>query len=796
MTTSEARKFGDATSWDVWHKSTGIQGLSTPGWALTDDPTKYISKDDGAWKAVLANAQTAYGDPNIHYNTDDTGSERYLVFGDGTRLPTDGTVIYHDSTSGNNWIQNADGSVTAADKDFKPTGPSFAPLGYRRSDDGKMYIPVDARGNQVGAQHPFLTPGVQYHGNPADPNAILTPINSDGDYYTLDPTTGRRDYFNKDGKPISETQYQAGGPPLPNGQPQQPRSPDQQTAPGGKAPLQSTQVSVPDGMTSPQYPQWATDIDPDIPNQMTGVVVRLYELFGSGTPATSELPNFPFSTDTGEQSGIDAYDNVKPEFKRIESEFDAAAQAFKTAVQNSANVTQAGRDAINNAIGTFNSTAKALDEGDWDGLLQAESTLLDTVKTAVENAANTQQNVPSNPAGGPPTPMGPAGTPAPGMPPAGGDPSMDSPPAEDPKGLEDLLTGGGMGSPFGAGMPMGGNPLGGLGGMNPLGGLGGGNPMGGGGNPLSALSDAAKPLSKLSETDTGKPDDKKSPITPLNAGPQNAPPPPAAPGATPAEPAAVAGVTPGPAGAGSQSATATPASNPIGTKPAVTLPDGKVIEAPNKQAAEAAQNAIDKASPGGDAAQKAYSPTGLELPGDGKNLGAKVDPSDMQPGDVLKWQDKTMVAVAPGLVADPSEAGKVHTLEEVFKDQKGFEGVFRPTETDPTLSTHTSAPPLTDPQAPPQQPGQTTPQPAAPPSDEAPPREPQTPPPTSVPAEPPPDSVPLSGPGPVSAPAPQQPAPQPSSTVPQAAPPSPFEDDAPPPATRTTKNERIAAGLE
>ena len=69
---------------------------------------------------------------------------------------------------------------------------------------------------------------------------------------------------------------------------------------------------------------------------MTGVVVRLYELFGSGTPATSELPEFPFSTDTGEQSGIDAYDNVKPDFKRIESEFDAAAKAFKTAVQNSA----------------------------------------------------------------------------------------------------------------------------------------------------------------------------------------------------------------------------------------------------------------------------------------------------------------------------------------------------------------------------------------------------------------------------------------------------------------------------
>lgn len=784
-------KFSDLTHWEPL-QTVGFGMGWSPGWR-PEGQSWNIGTNDTYWDTVLGRAREAYGDPNIRFdNTDDTSSGRHLVFGDGTRLPADGTLAYRDSASNQNWINNGDGTFTKADENFQPVGQPFPPAGFRRMADGK-YAPVDARGNQVGPLHSQAPPN--FPGSPAWHHSpltdLFTPVNANGDYYEIDPATGQHKYFDKSGNPISKEKYFAGAPSpqqTPNGQPA--------PAPGAKPPLQSTQVSVPEGMSTPEYPAWATDIDPDVPNQMTGVVVRLYELFGSGTPATSELPEFPFSTDTGEQSGIDAYDNVKPDFKRIESEFDAAAQAFKTAVQNSANVTQAGRDAINNAIGTFNSTAKALDEGDWDGLLQAESTLLDTVKTAVENAANTQQNVPSNPAGGPPTPMGPAGAPAPGMPPAAGDPSLSAPPADDKKSLEDILNGG-MGSPFGGGMPMGGNPLGGLGGMNPLGGLGGGgNPMGGGGNPLSALSDAAKPLSKLSETDTGKPDDKKSPITPLNAGPQNAPPPPAAPGATPAEPAAVAGATPGPAGANNQQATATPASNPSGAKPTVTLPDGKVIEAPNKQAADAAQNAIDKASPGGDAAQKAYSPTGLELPGDGKNLGAKVDPSDMQPGDVLKWQDKTMVAVAPGLVADPSEAGKIHTLEEVFKDQKGFEGVFRPTETDPTLSTHTSAPPLTDPQAPPQQPGQTPPGPAAPPSEEAPPREPQTPPPTSVPAEPPPDSVPLSGPGPAGAPAPQQPAPQPSSTVPQAAPPSPFEDDAPPPATRTTKHERIAAGLE
>ena len=151
----------------------------------------------------------------------------------------------------------------------------------------------------------------------------------------------------------------------------------------------------------------------------------------------------------------------------------------------------------------------------------------------------------------------------------------------------------------------------------------------------------------------------------------------------------------------------------------VTLPDGATVEAPNKQAAEAAQNAINTASPGGDAAQKAYSPTGVQLPEEGKNLGAKVDPADMQPGDVLKWQDKTMVAVAPDLVADPTQPGVTHTLEDVLKDQRGFQGVFRPTA-------------------------------AAPPT---------------APAAPPPGAAPRS-----------EVPPAPSATVPQPAPPSPFEN--------------------
>lgn len=452
---------------------------------------------------------------------------------------------------------------------------------------------------------------------------------------------------------------------------------------------------MPAGMTALVYPEWASAADPDIPRQLTAVAVRLYELFGSGDPAASALPEFPFSTATGQGSGIEAYDNLKRDFQRIESEFDSAAEAFKSAVQDSAYRTRAGRDAINNAIAVFNSTAEALDSGDWDGLLQAESTMLATVKTEVNNAAQSEL-VPLGPgidyAQGSPLPG--IDTPPPGTPPA----ATAKEPRPGSGGLADLLSTLGGGAPLlgaGGGLPMGGNPMAGLGGLMPENAAAPGMPAGGrGAPPPSARADAVEPLIALDEAGD---DDIAAPIAPLNPGPQNPPPP------APAEAAGTELEQPGVAAAGHT----------------VTLPDGATVEAPNKQAAEAAQNAINTASPGGDAAQKAYSPTGLQLPEEGKNLGAKVDPADMAPGDVLKWQDKTMVAVAPDLVADPAQPGVTHTLEDVLKDQRGFQGVFRPTA-------------------------------AAPPT---------------APAAPPPEAVPRS-----------EVPPAPSATVPQPAPPSPFEN--------------------
>lgn len=806
----EPRKFQTETQWGTWeqNQNNGSVGLSSPGWALPSDPSQYIGKNDPYWTTTLANAQQAYGDPGIRYNTDDISESRHLQFSDGTPLPKDGTVLYHNTAAQQNFVRNTDGSLARQDFDGNPigTGP-FSPTGYRKVGD--QYAPVDPSGNQVAPLVPAsLVPSTVLDRG----NGIFTPTSGNGDYYTVDPANGQINYFDKNGKPIDEQTYLSNAPQTQPGDPQAPAAARRAgvnslpTPPVTQTPMQSQAVSVPAGMTRPVYPSWATEVDPDIPNQMTAVMVRLYSLFGSGSPAQSELPEFPFNTATGDKSGIDSYDAVKKQFVQIETQFDAAAKTYRDAVTNSAYRTESGRQAINNAISAFNANVQSLPDKDWGGLLSAESTLLDQVKTQIANASNQGDPITTNPdpapgvaprlpqpepgsvdGGDAPVPADPGvGLPVPGPAVPGGAAPSDTDKVSEPS-LNDLVQAlSQQPNPAAAMManPLGANPLGALGGMNPLGalgGLGGMNPLGGlgglaglGGSPSNpvaplpaAAADPVKPIA--AKTPEGE---QVSPVQPVDTGPRNdplAPLTPAAPLAAEAAPV-VAGPAGGPPAA---AAAAEQVAHPgVDGKPTVTLPDGKVVEAADPRAAQAAQAALDGAGPGGDAAQKAYSQTGVDLPSDGKNPGAKVDPADMRPGDVLKWGDKTMVAVAPGLVADPGQPGVTHTLADVLKDPNGFQGVFRPTESDPTLSAHGSPPPLHDP---------------APPANAAPTPAP-TPAPAPAPAAPPSpepgNTIPLSSP-PTSAGSSGQPAP-----------PSPFEQAAPPAATRSTKADRIAAGQE
>lgn len=797
---------GERTQWDASRDPAGANS----GWYVPGEDW-FIRPIDSYWQNLLDKTRTAYGDPNIRYNTDDISQPRYLQFGDGTPLPKDGTVIYHNTDAKQNFVRNTDGSLTRQDFNGNPLGAgAFSPAGYRKVGD--QYAPVDASGAQVAPLMPAaaLPPMMADHGN-----GIYTPASSNGDYYTVDPATGQINYFDQAGKPISEQTYLANAPHAEPGVAQAPAAGGRgansgPTPPVSSTPMQSPAVGIPSGMTRPEYPGWATDVDPDIPNQMTAVVARLYELFGTGAPAQSALPEFPFNTSDGRDSGIDAYAAVKTKFIDIEQRFEDAAQAYRTAVTNSAFTTTAGRQAINDAIANFNSTTAAIPEKDWGGLLAAESRMLDQIKSEVLKASGQVPSIPPNPDPAPQTPpAGPAEPPAVGGP-GGADPqdpsvpgpaaTVPGPPASGPEGqqptgddlrgaLQEILGNQPPAAPMANPLGALGNPLGALGGMNPLGGLGGMNPLGalGGLGGLGGLGAApATPLSPIPEAKPAavkpvepiKPLEEAKPVSPLTPAGITAPPdgPLAAEAAAPPPGITPAGAGPVAEGSGEVGGRAEPAAA-SSNKPSVTLPDGKVVEASDPQAAQAAQAALDKAGPGGDAAQKAYNQAGLELPSDGKNPGAKVDPADMQPGDVLKWHDKTMVAVAPGLVADPTQPGVTRTLQEVLNNPQGFQGMFRPTDTDPTLSAHNSPPPVLNN-----------------PPDSATPAPPENRPPA---APPPPPPTPATPPAP--SPAPGQTIPlsaAPADPAGQAAPPSPFETPKPPPATRSTKADRIAAGQD
>jgi hypothetical protein len=192
------------------------------------DPNIAISPNDPAWDRVRAAARTQYGDPNIDYIDD--GRSRHLAFGDRKQLPTDGTLVYHDP-QGRNWIPYSNGTYAPADDNFHPNGTPFSPAGYELING--HHAPINSHGDQIGPQGDLPHPtGWHVHDN------IWTPENKNGDYYEItDPKTGARNYFNKEGHPITQQQYDSGSA-TPAGQ-----TPDDSAADdGGHGPNDDTTV--------------------------------------------------------------------------------------------------------------------------------------------------------------------------------------------------------------------------------------------------------------------------------------------------------------------------------------------------------------------------------------------------------------------------------------------------------------------------------------------------------------------------------------------------------------------------
>jgi hypothetical protein len=579
------KHFDDPTHWQVWKSNRGSEGWSQPGWALPADPGRYISKNDRYWNRVLDQARRSYGDPNIHYNTDSIGEERQLVFGDGTPLPIDGTLVYHDSASRQSWAQNDDGTMSLVAADGQP-GPALPPAGYRRVGD--QYAPVNGAGQQVGPQLagvPCSDNG--FHTDPA--TGVLTPKNVDGDYYVLGPD-GQQSFFDKNGAPITKAQFD---------KPAAPREPG--PPPADALPTEEQQ--------SGKAAEAITKLQQELKSR--------YSTIGEAEEKLSEvLLNAHATTAAGRKQLNDIQTKVVDAVNNPTMATGTAAgeRAFLTFLRN-----QVG--AIHDLM-----ASGALGAEDQGRTAQALSALY---------AADTGAR--SDPPAPPPSePRPDSPTPAPNADLGVVDPGPGLAPQMPGPGLSDLLGAAPMGMPAGAdplsslasllpaalgGLGAGGaNPLDGLGGLlgaaGPLAGLGGeSGDRGGHDHPDTngGADDAAEHTKdgKNTKTEQAKADSTAAPAggRPPDGPPAQNPGTPDGPPPTPVVPAAAGSAT-------------------------VKLPDGSVATARSPQAAQAIRDYL-----GGDTVDASYRKNGIALPPPGTPITHPVDPSRLACGDLAMFKD-------------------------------------------------------------------------------------------------------------------------------------------------------------
>ena len=522
------KQFDDRTHWDTWEPGKGIQGWSQPGWALPSDPTHYISKDDPYWGQVLDKARHSYGDPRIHYDTDSDGQDRHLVFGDGTKLPGDGTVIYHNADTKQDWAQNEDGTTSLIGPDGKP-GPALPPAGYRKLDD--LYAPINVNGQQVAP----LLGGVPNTDNGfyTDPtNGVLTPKNADGDYYTLGPD-GQKSFFDKAGTPITEDQYKDAAPPRHPGPADPGLDTEQQQSGLGADAIKK--------MHDELHGQYTKISDAD--ERFSAVVLNAHATNAAGRDTLNTI----------QQKIVGAVDNPT-----MQLDTPAGERAFLTFLR-------AQTADVNDLVAS--------------GALAADDQSKVAKATAALFACGGDGSDPDQPAPQPAPAPAPASDPvsAPGdVDP--GDPDLGLGPAPqmpDPNmGLGPGAVGGA--DPFSSlpsALP---GALGGLGGSSPLDGLSGlGSSLGGVGGDRGHRFDSDDSGGADKGDDDKKSSDSAAPAaSPAAAGP----------------PAATSGQPDPPNGANAAGQPPAPLAAPVGPSPTVTLPDGSTGTARSAQVASAVRD--------------------------------------------------------------------------------------------------------------------------------------------------------------------------------------------------------------
>jgi hypothetical protein len=602
-----ANRFGDLTHWD---KTQQPAGSPDGGWYPPGQDWYIGTDDNGYWNRVLQSARDRFGDPNIHYSTDSPREDRSLTFGDGTRLPTDQTIVYHDAASKRNWIQNDNGTVTPADANFKPTGAELNPAGHRLMPDGK-YAALDARGDQIAPLAPSLPNPT--HGWHSGPNNVQTPLNANGDYFELDPATGIHKYFDRNGHPISKAQYDGAAPTsAPPG------------APRGTAPLPTDEQQS--GRTA------------DAVKKLQGDLKRRYNDLSSAEEQLAEVMlNARATTADGQKQLNDIQ-------KKIVEAVNNPALSLDT---------PAGEAAFLKFLrGQVAAIGDVLKSGSLKAEDQAKAiSALSHLYTVDQGTQNTDTPPPT---AGQTNDPGP-GSAAPSAPPSSVDPSLTDPALTDP-GLGPQMP---MPDPslsdLGLGSPMGPDPLSSLASMLPA--LGGVSPLGGGGSPLdglSGLAGAASPLAglasqlgdqashpdggskgshaddKKSDTDTSDTKDNKDSQPATQPGQQQ----PVQPGQQPP--------TPEPAGAPGQGAPpAAPAAAAAPASTTVALPDGSSANAKSPALASAVKSYL-----AGTPLDSAYRQANIELPPPGTPVTNPVDPSQLSTGYLGMFKDHYVVALS------------------------------------------------------------------------------------------------------------------------------------------------------
>lgn len=662
------KKFGDAVQWDAYEPYPGA------GWPMPGRPSDYISVDDPYWGHVLDRARDAYGDPNIHFDTDSPTDylgdprPRHLVFGDGTKLPADGTVVYHDAASGRNWAQNDDGTTSLVGSDGVP-GPSVAPAGYRKVDDN--YAPVDAHGQQIAPQLGGLPDSG--HGFYTDPKTgVLTPKNVNGDYYTLGPD-GKRFFFDKDGKPISAEQFNS---------PKDPRA----------------QAPAPEGSLVTDEQQSGRTAD-----AVKNLQEELKERFTTLTAAEDKLSEVLLNAHATTAEGKAKLNDIQ---KKIVEAVNNPAMDTNTAAGEKAYLTflRSQMGAIQDLL-----SSSSLSAEDQSKTAQALAALY-AAESKGGSTARGQSDSTSAPA---PEAADPALT-DPGLTDAGVD-LGPPPPMPDPS-LADV-----MGGPM---SPLGADPMSSMASMLPgaLGSLGG---LGAGASPLDGLAGLAGVpgqlaglasglgsqggLDRAADTAAGV-EDKTEPVEDKDGQAEDEAKPhdvTVAPEQTQGSERWSAPSVEAP-GAGEDQLPGEPPApvvEPVAASSTVELPDGSTAQARTPQAAQAVRDWLS-----GGTVDASYRQNGMTLPPVGTPVTDGVPPTQLHCGDVAMFKDhyEPVLSSVKGFLN-----GNVVPLSQVTSSPD-FLGFIDPTAAVSAAASQGSPAPAAVPASPPAQPMAASPAPAVP----------------------------------------------------------------------------------